>query len=448
MDIIATYQDYLEQTTEENKADFVYSTIRKYKQSDVYKTAVDGDNYANGRNTLIEQYQKVLYTVTGKAVPDTISANYKLKTGFFKRFVRQRAAYLLSNGVRFENESTKEKFGNNFDHELYFNGYDALAQGVVYGFYNLDHVEFYTAKEFVPLFDEETGELRGGIRFWQIADARPIRAMLFDDNGVVDYIQRAGEKPKIIKQSAYKNVERTSDADGVSIKDGGSYGGFPIVPWWANRAKQSELVGIKEQIDCYDLIKSGFANDMDEANQILWILHNLGGMDDDISLAKFVERIKTVKAAVVDSDQQIESRTVEPPFQARQSYLLMLRKDLYEDAMALDTQEIAAGNVTATQITAAYEALSQAADDFEAQTIQFILGLLKVMGVQDYPKFDRSQVSNAPETTQMILSAAGVLDNDTIIDKLPFLTPEEKENAKERLTAEQMNMANMGMNNE
>lgn len=448
MDIVATYQDYLEQTTEENKADFVYSTIRKYKQSDVYKTAVDGDNYANGRNTLIEQYQKVLYTVTGKAVPDTISANYKLKTGFFKRFVRQRAAYLLSNGIRFENESTKEKFGNNFDHELYFNGYDTLAQGVVYGFYNLDHVEFFTAKEFVPLFDEETGELRGGIRFWQIADTRPIRARLFDDSGVIDYIQRSGKDPEIISQSTYKSIVRTSPADGVTINDGGAYNGFPVVPWWANRAKQSELVGIKEQIDCYDLIKSGFANDMDEANQILWILHNLGGMDDDVSLARFVERIKTVKAAVVDSDQQIESRTVEPPFQARQSYLLMLRKDLYEDAMALDTQEIAAGNVTATQITAAYETLSQAADDFEAQTIQFILGLLKVMGVQDYPKFDRSQVSNAPETTQMIMSTESVLDTDTIIDKLPFLTPEEKENVKKRNAAEQMKMVNMGMNNE
>ena len=126
----------------------------------------------------------------------------------------------------------------------------------------------------------------------------------------------------------------------------------------------------------------------------------------------------------------------------------MLRKDLYEDAMALDTQEIAAGNVTATQITAAYEALSQAADDFEAQTIKFILGLLKVMGITDYPKFDRSQVSNAPETTQMIMSAAGVLDNDTIIDKLPFLTTDEKEEVKNRLSAEQMNMANMGKNNE
>jgi hypothetical protein len=48
----------------------------------------------------------------------------------------------------------------------------------------------------------------------------------------------------------------------------------------------------------------------------------------------------------------------------------------------------------------------------------------------------------------MIMSAAGVLDHDTLIDKLPFLTPEEKEDVKKRLSAEQMNMANMGMNNE
>ncbi len=448
MDIIATYQDY-EQTTDADKADFVYTTVSKYKLSDIYKDAVEGHNYANGRNTLIEKYQKVLYTVTGKAVSDNISANYKLKTGFFKRFVRQRAAYLLSNGIRFENESTKKKLGKKFDHKMYFGGYDALAEGVVYGFYNFDHIEFFTAKEFVPLFDEETGALRGGIRFWQIADNKPQRATLYDDNGKIEYIKHSkDEKPQILSQTPYKNIVRSAEADGITIKDGGSYDGFPIVAWWANREKQSELIGIKEQIDSYDLIKSGFANDMDEANKILWILHNTGGMDDDMSLVRFIERIKTVKAAVVDGDQQIESRTVEPPFQARQAYLTLLRKDLYEDAMALDTQEIAAGHVTATQITAAYELLSQAADDFEDQTIEFILGLLDVMGVEDYPKFDRSQICNATEITQMILSAAGVIDTETIIDKLPFLTPEEKETVKERLKAEELSRANMGMNNE
>ena len=68
---------------------------------------------------------------------------------------------------------------------------------------------------------------------------------------------------------------------------------------WGNANKQSELVGIREQIDCYDLIKSKFANDIDDASQIYWILQNAGGMDD-IDLTRFVERMKTVRAAVVE----------------------------------------------------------------------------------------------------------------------------------------------------
>jgi hypothetical protein len=47
----------------------------------------------------------------------------------------------------------------------------------------------------------------------------------------------------------------------------------------------------------------------------------------------------------------------------------------------------------------------------------------------------------------MIMNAASELDDETIIDKLPFLSTDEKENVKKRRTAEQMNMANMGMNN-
>ena len=60
---------------------------------------------------------------------------------------------------------------------------------------------------------------------------------------------------------------------------------------------KAELNTIRTQIDAYDLIKSGFANDLDDVSAIYWTLSNTGGMDD-VDLAQFVERMKTVKALV------------------------------------------------------------------------------------------------------------------------------------------------------
>ena len=79
---------------------FVLSAIGEHKSSDIYRTAVDAEKYASGKNATIMNYQKLLYTLTGKAVPDNYTANHKCASGFFKRFVTQEAAYLLGNGIK------------------------------------------------------------------------------------------------------------------------------------------------------------------------------------------------------------------------------------------------------------------------------------------------------------------------------------------------------------
>ena len=199
-------------------------------------------------------------------------------------------------------------------------------------------------------------------------------------------------------------------------------------------------LGKREQIDCYDLIKSGFANDLDDASMIYWTITNAGGMDD-IDLAKFLERMKVVKAASVDGDEGVkaEAHTIDVPYQSREAYLSRLEKDLYKDSMALDTEQIAAGQVTATQIEAAYEPLNEKADEFELCIHEFINGILAIAGIEDTATFKRSQIVNRKEETEMLLLASEYLDDETILRKLPFLTEDEIEGILQRKDAEEVN---------
>ena len=117
---IKTYQDLLDVgEVERERMAFVLDAIREHKASEQYKVAKDAELYANGKNATIMQYQKLLYTLTGQAVPDNYSANHKCASGFFKRFVIQETAYLLGNGIAFENAETKDKLGKNIDSVLY-----------------------------------------------------------------------------------------------------------------------------------------------------------------------------------------------------------------------------------------------------------------------------------------------------------------------------------------
>ena len=414
---MVTYQD-LEKLNEDEVMTFVRETIGKHKASKEYREADIAEQYNKKRNKTIIDYQKLLYTVTGEAVPDNWSANFKLCSNFFNRFVTQENQYLLGNGVQWEEETTSDKLGKDFDTQLQDAGEKALVHGVSFGFWNMDHLEVFSFLEFAPLFDEETGALKAGIRFWQIDASKPLRATLYELDGYTDYIWRPGEDGQVLNEKrSYNLTIKGTDIDGMEIVDGENYKTFPIVPLYGNKQKQSEFVGMRENIDCYDLIKSGFANDLDDASQIYWILQGAGGMDD-IDLAKFTERIKTTRAAVVEGGVHAESHTQEVPYASREAMLARLRSDLFEDAQALDVREIAAGATTATQIRAAYEPLNSKCDKYEYCIIEFINNILDLVGIEDKPTFTRSAIVNTNEEVGMILQAAQYLEPTYVTEKI------------------------------
>lgn len=431
-----TYEDLLEAS---DKMEFVRGAISAYKTSAMYLDAFTGYEYFRRRNTTISRYQKLLYKMSGEAVPDNYSANYKFSNAFFPIFVRQENSYLLGNGVTFNEDKTKDKLGgDDFDGILLRAGEASLWGGVAYGFWNLDHVEVFKATEFAPLFGEEDGGIHAGIRFWQIADNKPLRATLYEEDGYTEYIWKEGEGSILKPKQTYKQIVRQSVVDGTEILNGENYPSFPIVPLWANSMHQSELIGLQSKIDGYDLIQSGLANDLDDASQIYWTLQNAGGMDD-IDLMEFIQHMKTVKAAVVDDDgAKAEAHTIDVPYQARQAGLQDLRDSLYRDAMALDTDKITAGSVTATAINAAYDNLNLKCDDFEACVTAFIKEILALIGVDDAPTYKRSKLMNQTEETQVILSAAQFLDDETVLKHLPFISPDEIESILGQREQEEM----------
>ncbi len=418
-----TYQDLLGiGESDKERMDFIRKAISQHKSTPMYKTAYDADQYCRHKNITITQFQKILYTVTGKVVPDNWSANFKMASRFFYRFVTQENQHLLSNGVQWKKKGTKDRLGTDkypFDNQLQKLGKAALVMGVSFGFFNSDHIEVFDLLEFVPLYDEENGSLSAGIRFWQVSPDKPLRATLYELDGYTDYIWRKNQEGEILHDKrTYKLVLRGTEVEGMQIYDAVNYPTFPIVPLWANEHHQSELVGLREQIDCYDLIKSGYANTVDEASIIYWTLTNAGGMDD-IDLAKFVQRLKTLHATTLDDQAQVQTTSQDAPYASREALLDRLEKDLYKDAMALNTSDIASGAVTATQIRAAYEPLNSKVDDFEYCVIEFINGILELAGIADEdPTFTRSPIINVTEEVQTVLQAGQYLDEEYVTRKI------------------------------
>lgn len=414
-----TYQDYLEvlETNSETQLiQFVLNAIQEHKRSEKYEIAVIADEYFRHLNRTIIDYQKLLYTVSGKVVPDNYSANYKLSSNFFFQFVTGLNQYLLSNGVTWGNPSTEKRVGKDFDKQLQYAGERALVGSCSFGFMNYDHLEVFGFTEFKPMYDEDNGALCAGIRFWQLSNQKPLHAILYDSDGYMHFVWKDGVGAIREPKTPYKITARKTDVGGVENFDGANYPTFPIVPFFGIN-KQSELVGRREQIDCYDLIKSGFANTVDEASLIYWTLTGAAGMRDT-DLVKFVERIKTVHAAAMGEGQSAEAHSVETPYASREALLDRLRNDLYDDFMAADTRNVASGSVVTAQIEATFHNLDLKANLYEFNVLDFIDGILKVLGIDDEASFTRSKIINQQEQVGVVLSAADYLDDEYVTRKV------------------------------
>lgn len=437
-----TFQDF-EKMREQNGIEKAIETvIDMHTASTVYQTALDADAYDHQQNTTIMNYVKKLYNSSGAEFADPTASNNKLCSNFFRKLNTQRCNYSLGNGVSFSQHKTKKidpdthiettvdetkaRLGAKFDTALKKVAYFGLIHGESFGLWDLNQLTPLKITNFAPLVDEETSELKAGVRFWQIDSEHPLMAILYEIDGWSRYRKDTGEGFRQI-QALTPYIKRTtgSKEGGISSVDFKSYDGkLPIIPFYGSELQQSTLVGMKGKIDAFDLIGSGFANDLEDCAMVYWILENAGGMDE-VDMADFMKRLKFQHVAKVDTNEsKATPYTQEIPTEARETFKTQIRSEIYEDFGALDVHTIAAG-ATNDHIDAAYQPLDDNADDFEFQVSEFLEGLLGLIGIEDSPIFKRNRISNQGEQTTMVLSASDYLDDETILNHLPFINIDE-----------------------
>lgn len=433
-----TYQDYEKNTLP--VADFVKQVITQYQSSELYRTACTADEYDAQRNTTILNAVRTIYKLSGQKTADPTSSNNRIASNFFRRLNTQRSTYSLGNGLNFSDDKIKKKFGKNLDTTIMDAGYDALIHGVSYLFMS-DRLYEFEATEFAPLLDEYTGDLRAGVRFWKLAPEKPLIAVFYEEDGYAKFAKNEnGEFVIRDEKRGYIQKIQKSAAFGEEVIGEINFPVLPIVPLWGSRLHQSTLVGMRAAIDAFDLIRSGFANDLTDCAEIYWIVENYGGMDDK-HLREFLNRLKLnhIASANTADGGRIAPYTQEIPYNARKVFLDDIRAEIYEDFGGLDVHTIAAG-ATNDHIDAAYQPLDENADDFENQIIKCFQKLAHVVGLDEdecVPLFKRNRISNQAQQMDMVMQMEGHLDERTLLSKSPIITDDEVDGILERLAAEE-----------
>lgn len=404
---------------------FVRNVIEDHKGSDLYRDGDISDRYARQENVEAVNREKLYRDIAGRLVKNNWTPCHRMRSKLFGILATQENSFLLGNGLTLDKQKNKDKLGKNFDTKLLQAGYAALTQTVSYLFWNLDHIEMFKNLEFAPLMDETTSSLRAGVRWWQIAASKPLRATLYEEDGYTEYVWNLDKDGQVNpngeilqEKRGYQITYKVQPNEEVQITNQQNYPAFPIVPLWSNTQHINQFMGIKPTIDAIDELTNALNDDLTET-QLYWLIQGADGMDKS-DLAQLLQDIREQKIINPAEGQNVQPYTVNIPVNERQAEISRLKRQVYEDFQGLDIEEIKGGAITATQIKAAYEPLNHKADDYEMCVIECLNNLFKLIpGLEDEnPTFNRSLLVNQGEILQMVLQAAQYLPEDYVTEKI------------------------------
>ncbi|MDO4295033.1 MAG: phage portal protein [bacterium] len=229
-------------------------------------------------------------------------------------------------------------------------------------------------------------------------------------------------------------------------------GEVPFFPFFNNNIDTNDLANVKPLIDTYCKVFSGFVNDLEDIQEVIFVLTNYGGQN----LREFLQDLKDYKAIKLDNDGSgdssgVSTLTIELPVEAREKLLSITRKCIFEQGQGIDPDPQNFGNSSGVALDFLYALLELKAGlqetEFRLGFGKFIRCICRLMNIpiQDdviTQVWTRTSVKNDLELSQIAQQSQGSISKKTIIAHHPWVeNPEEEEKVMEE--EEEKNMERM-----
>ena len=214
-------------------------------------------------------------------------------------------------------------------------------------------------------------------------------------------------------------------------------GEVPFFPFFNNNIDTGDLDNIKPLIDVYCKVFSGFVNDLEDIQEVIFVLTNYGGDD----LGQFLRELKDYKAIQIENEggedkSGVSTLTIELPVEARKELLATTRKCIFEQGQGIDPDPQNFGNSSGVALGFLYSLLELKSGLMETEFklgfgrfIRCICRLLNIKIKDDtiVQTWTRTSVKNDLELSQIAQQSKGVISDETIVSKHPWVEDPEKE---------------------
>lgn len=451
--------------------------IREDMTCEKKSRAKEGLRYYEGDHD-IKDYKLFYYNADGELIEDRTRSNIKISHPFFTELVDQQVQYMLSGKEGFlksdmpELQAILDEYFNeneDFTSELYETITGAISKGFDYlyiyrdedGKPKYDNADSLGVVE-VPAKEASDGE-EHMIYYYvdKIEKGKKIirRVQVWDKAMTYFYIW--DNENKLYPDDSYKINPRPHSVYTVEGDDAIYYEDFGTIPFFRldNCKKQfSGLKPIKSLIDDYDLMSCGLSNNLQDASEYLVVVKGFQGD----GLEELMQNVKTKKHIGVDGEGggDVDFKTVDIPYAARQTKLELDEKNIYRFGMGFNSAQLGDGNITNIVIKSRYALLDLKCNKLEIRLKQFLRKILKVVlqiineengtdfQVKDvYFDFEREVMTNASDNAQIdktdaetqqikintLLGLAATLGDELIVQNICEVLDLDYEDIKNKL---------------
>lgn len=208
-------------------------------------------------------------------------------------------------------------------------------------------------------------------------------------------------------------------------------GAVPFIPFYNNSLHTGDLPMVKDLIDAYDKVVSGFANDIDDVQEVIFVLREYGGADKE----EFIRDLKLKKVIKIEGDGGADTIRAEIPYEARGAFLDRTRKQIFVSGMGVDPDPQAFGDASGVALKFLYSLLELKAGMMEAEFrrgyAELVRAICRFKGLEEPKKiiqtWTRNAIQNDLETAQIAQQSTGVISRRTILKNHPWVEDAEAE---------------------
>lgn len=454
MNKLNNYLNKPEDKTPENLS-YVEYLVQKFKSSETRRNMITGVEYYGGKHDILKKVRTMIGENGNLEVVDNLPNNKRLDNQY-RLAVKKKINYLMGKPPTYETgmEEVKAILDDRFNRKLKYAIKDCLNCGIAFFYVYIDDNSKLAFKKLKPYEcfpywkDTEHTELEFLIRVYKQNDY--INGAEVENEYVEVYTVNDLKRYKVSGNTLIhiKTEHYITDLEENSY----NWGLVPIIPFKYNEEEKPLINDVKSLQDGINELLSMFNDNMEEnpRNSIL-VIKNYDGQ----KLDEFRKNLNAFGAVKVKNDGGVNTLHVEVNSSNYLSILSVLKNALIENAMSYDAKDDRlSGNPNQMNIQSMYSDIDIDSNGLETEfhaSFELLNDFLEIYIQSQYNKplkledrvditFNRDVLINESQVIQDIAQSKGIISNETLIKKHPYVEDVQKE--LELIKAEQEEMIN------